>query len=244
MKKDIVIVEKFDENPISFTINGWFNATEAGKKFGKEPYEFLRLPSTEEYIIELHKNYSRIFAENQELSKTGIIPELKVSEIIKQFVKTKRGRYSPGTWFHPRLGIFYARWLSAAFAVWCDFQIERILAKGHPKQEWFKEREQAAASFQAMCAALKFRADSEGKKLEGYHYANEALLVNEILFGRREPVDWDKIDDKILLKARKELNHQNAILVAAKVPYEERKRTLITLAKAYGTERISGETFE
>ena len=47
---------------------------------------------------------SRFVKENRQLPQTGIISQLKPSEIIKQFIKMKRGGYSPGTWFYPRLG--------------------------------------------------------------------------------------------------------------------------------------------
>ena len=36
------------------------------------------------------------------------------------------GRYG-GTWAHPKLAIFFARWLDVRFAVWCDAMIEDIL---------------------------------------------------------------------------------------------------------------------
>lgn len=242
MKKDIVIVENFDENPISFNVTGWFNATEAGKKFGKEPHEFIRLSSTEEYVIELYKNYSTFYEGKSDTSNSGAIPELKLSEIIKQFVKTKRGRYSPGTWFHPRLGIVYARWLSPRFAVWCDFQIEKIIAQGHPKQDWFKERQNAAASFQAMCFALKFKADQEGKELENYHYSNEALLINEVLVGKRDSVEWDNIHDKELLKLRNKLMNINSALISAGMGHRERRDFLFDWIKINGTSRISCKT--
>ena len=244
MKKDIVIVENFDENPISFNMTGWFNATEAGRKFGKKPYEFLRLPTTEEYVIELHKNYSTFFEENQELPQIGTIPICEPSKIIKQFVKTKRGTKSPGTWFHPRLGIVYARWLSPRFAVWCDFQIERIIAQSHPQQGWFKERQNAAASFQAMCFALKFKAEREGKELENYHYSNEALLVNEVLTGKREPIDWDVVNDKELLKLRNKVLNVNSALISAGTGYAERRDFLRQWIKTNGNQRISCKAVE
>ena len=239
MKKDIVIVENFDENPISFNMKGWFNATEAGKKFDKRPIDFIRLPSTEEYVIELHKNYSTFYEGKSDSFNCEMVSQLKLSEIIKQFVKTKRGRYSPGTWFHPRLGIVYARWLSPRFAVWCDFQIEKIIAQAHPRQDWFKERQNATASFQAMCFALKFKADQEGKDLESYHYSNEALLINEVLTGKREPIEWDNIHDKELLKLRNKLMNINSALISAGTGYRERRDFLFNWIKTNGNQRIS-----
>ena len=244
MKKDIVIVENFDENPISFNMTGWFNATEAGKKFDKRPIDFLRLPSTEEYVIELYKNYSMFYEGNQELPQSETISLCELPKIIKQFVKTKRGTKSPGTWFHPRLGIVYARWLSPRFAVWCDFQIEKIIAQAHPRQDWFKERQNAAASFQAMCFALKFKAEREGKELENYHYSNEALLINEVLTGEREAVEWDNVHDKELLKLRNKLMNINSALISAGTAYRERRDFLFNWIKTNGTSRISCKTSE
>ena len=189
--------------------------------------------------MELHKTYSAIYEVKSDSFNCETSSQLKPSEIIKQFVKTKRGRYSPGTWFHPRLGIVYARWLSPRFAVWCDFQIERIIAQSHPRQGWFKERQNAAASFQAMCFALKFKAEREGKELENYHYSNEALLVNEVLTGKREPIDWDVVNDKELLKLRNKVLNVNSALISAGTGYAERRDFLHRWIKTNGNQRIS-----
>ena len=39
-------------------------------------------------------------------------------------LKAVRGH---GTWAHPKLAVFFARWLDVRFAVWCDVMIEDIL---------------------------------------------------------------------------------------------------------------------
>lgn len=83
--------------------------TKAAKQFGKDVYEFLRLPSTREYLQAL----------------TGIIPD-------KEFVFTQCGNGnlpSVGTWGHPKLAVFFARWLDVKFAVFCDMVIDDILNK-------------------------------------------------------------------------------------------------------------------
>lgn len=36
-----------------------------------------------------------------------------------EYVETNRGRYG-GTWAHPKLAVFFARWLDVRFSVWCD----------------------------------------------------------------------------------------------------------------------------
>lgn len=44
-------------------------------------------------------------------------------------VQTKRGgkKGTAGTWCHPKLAVFFARWLDVRFAVWCDLMIDNIL---------------------------------------------------------------------------------------------------------------------
>jgi hypothetical protein len=43
------------------------------------------------------------------------------------------GRYG-GTWAHPKLAVFFARWLDVRFAVWCDAMIEDILKGAAARQ--------------------------------------------------------------------------------------------------------------
>ncbi len=40
-----------------------------------------------------------------------------------------------GTWLHPKLVIFFARWLSPDFAVWCDIQIEELLKNSSTQKQ-------------------------------------------------------------------------------------------------------------
>jgi hypothetical protein len=91
---------------VSFTGDGWFDATAAAKPYGKEPSEWLRLPGTLVYLAALERKY-------------GKIPHFQ----------TKRGR-SGGTWLHPKLAVRFAQWLDVDFAVWCDEQIDHILRGG------------------------------------------------------------------------------------------------------------------
>ena len=85
-----------------FREDGWFNMTKAAKAFGKEVKHFLELPSTRSYISELEKvGFSDVYI-------------------------AKPGR-NGGTWAHPKLAVFFARWLDTKFAVWCDVVIDDIL---------------------------------------------------------------------------------------------------------------------
>lgn len=89
-----------------FREDGYFNMTKAAKAFGKDLQVFIRRDDTVEYI--------------DALSKT--VPDTELTQAFP-------GRHG-GTWGHPKLAVFFARWLDVKFAVWCDQAIERILRDG------------------------------------------------------------------------------------------------------------------
>ncbi|WP_336274924.1 KilA-N domain-containing protein [Vreelandella indica] len=96
-----MITKQWHGKTLTFREDGYFNMTKAAKEFGKEVKEFLRLPSTKEYTAELEKvGYSHVF-------------------------EVKRGRHG-GTWAHPKLAVFFARWLDVRFAVACDGRPQSI----------------------------------------------------------------------------------------------------------------------
>lgn len=90
----------------SFTGDGWFNATAAAKRYGKEPAQWLRLPATVAYIGALQRKYGNF-----------------------TYLKTRRG-VGGSSWMHPKLAVRFAQWLDVDFAVWCDEQIDHILRGG------------------------------------------------------------------------------------------------------------------
>jgi len=104
-----LITREYNGNVFHFREDGYFNMTKAAKVFGKDIFEFMRLPSTAEYVEAL----------------TGIFPD-------KEIVKVERGNGllpNVGTWGHPKLAVFYARWLDVKFALFCDMVIDDILNK-------------------------------------------------------------------------------------------------------------------
>jgi hypothetical protein len=105
-----LVTAEYQGIAFSFQDDGWFNATAAAKRYGKESGEWLRLPTTVEYLGAIER-------------KHGKIP----------YLKAKRGRpdRGGGTWLHPELAVMFARWLNVDFALWCDDQIEHLL-RGEP----------------------------------------------------------------------------------------------------------------
>jgi hypothetical protein len=82
--------------------DGYLDASFIGGQFNKRPNDYVRLDRTDEYLSEL----------SNELGLPG-------SGEANALVVAKRGG---NTWFHPRVSIDYARWLSPTFAVWMDKQ--------------------------------------------------------------------------------------------------------------------------
>lgn len=93
-----------------FREDGYFNMTVAAKHFGKRLDHFFANEETNEYICQLDE-----------------LLDLKSPEFrVFGLVDTRRGR-NGGTWAHPKLAVFFARWLDVKFAVWCDMVIDDLL---------------------------------------------------------------------------------------------------------------------
>ena len=107
-----VIAKEFQGNVFKFREDGYFHMTAAALTFGKDLSNFMRTPETSSYISALEQ----VMKSNSVKST-----ELKVIDV-------KQGRYG-GTWAHPKLAVFFARWLDVKFAVWCDMVIDDILNK-------------------------------------------------------------------------------------------------------------------
>lgn len=200
-----LIKADFDGHVMQFNDSGWFNATTAADKFGKDAYEWTRLPSTAEYLSALE-------------SKCGNIP----------YLETKRGR-NGGTWLHPKLAVAFARWLSADFAVWCDLQIDKIIHGERESVDWGMLRHASKSSNKVANEILQMVRSEQGKETKSFHYANEAKLVNYALTGKFEAIDRDNLsaDDLDMLAS---LENRNSVLIGRDADRETRKEVLLQMA--------------
>jgi hypothetical protein len=197
----------YDGHQIQFRDDGWFNATAAAAKFGKEPAQWLRLPDTIAYIQALERKYGKI-----------------------PYYTTRKGK-NGGTWMHPKLGVAFARWLDVDFAVWADGQIERII-HGTPEQtDWKRLRHEAASSYKVMSDVLLESRQEQGKDTKPYHYANEAKLVNWALTGAYRPLDRAALSTADLDLLAK-LESKNAVMIAMGASRELRKEILQAMAES------------
>ena len=105
-KTNNIITRGYEGMRFHFREDGYFNMTKAAKEFNKDVKEFWLNQSTDDYVEALGKTL-------------GLSPEF-----IKQAAMGRNG----GTWGHPKLAVFFSRWLNTAFSVWCDAVIEDILS--------------------------------------------------------------------------------------------------------------------
>lgn len=111
-----LIVKEYLGNNIEFKkINGevYANATSMCRAFGKQPSDWTRLTSTQEYINEI---------EGSENLPRGV----KLVDVIND-------GFNNGTWIHEKLILDLARWLNIKFRVWCDTQIAALIREGEVK---------------------------------------------------------------------------------------------------------------
>lgn len=96
---------EFEGKRIIFRGDGYINMTLAAKEYGRDVRKFFKTQETKDYL--------------KALSKLGHIEP----NIIKEATRGRNGV----TFGHPKLAVFFARWLDVRFAVWCDLMIDNIL---------------------------------------------------------------------------------------------------------------------
>lgn len=103
---------QYNGSPITFQKGDsvMVNATEMAKPFGKLAKDWLYNKSTKEFL--------------STLSSVRTIPLTALVE-IKQ-----GGNKEQGTWMHEDVALEFARWLSPAFAIWCNDRIKELLTTG------------------------------------------------------------------------------------------------------------------
>lgn len=106
MIENNVIPFHYQGQAVRFNSDGWINATDVAKRFGKRPVDWLKQDETKQYIS--------VLAEALNCDPESLL-------------ETRRGRYQSGTWLHPKLGVTFARWLDLKFAVWADLHIDALL---------------------------------------------------------------------------------------------------------------------
>lgn len=138
-------VFNYNNQVITRRNDGFVNLTQMCQANGKRIDNWLRLKQTQDYISVLSNS------------------------LTSEVVYSEEG-VNGGTWGHPSLAINLARWISAAFAVWCDGHIFNLLSTGstaiasqQPPQPQLPERD--TIDYITAASALEKLADSTLKSL-------------------------------------------------------------------------------
>ncbi|MWK55794.1 DNA-binding protein [Pseudomonas otitidis] len=152
-----VIPFHYQGQKVQFSLDGWINATEAAKRYGKRPVDWLKQDETKSYLSALAQ-------------ALNCDPE--------SLLKTQRGRYNSGTWLHPKLAVAFARWLDMKFSVWCDLHIDALL-RGE-----LNEKQQFERACQEYDEAF-LRASRGAKEMARFRW-RKPLLVEQVEHWRHQ----------------------------------------------------------
>jgi Rha family phage regulatory protein len=111
--------------------------------------------------------------------------------------------------------------------------------RGKYSDEWDESRKKASVGYAMMSDALQEVRADDGKITGPHHYANEAKLVNWVLFGRFKGINRDDLEraDLVLLE---KVEARNAIWIARGRTYDQRKEALRVYVQSLRAKQIGG----
>ncbi len=244
-----LVTGNYQDLTVTFTEDGWFNATTVAERFGKEPYYWLRQRETVEYVVALTKSKSlNLFNPDflEELNRINMLDgsssrsQGRLLALVKKtkLVKVKVGapETGGGTWLHPKLAVPFARWLDINFAVWCDDQIDTLIRGNHPHFDVKRMRHAASSSYKIMNQMLQMTRQQAGKEIVPHHFSNEARLINWALTGEFKEIDRDALPyGELDLLAK--LEAFNTMLIGTGLDYEARKKALQNFSAKWRSSR-------
>jgi hypothetical protein len=173
-----VVIKEYLSHKIIFTDDGWLNATQTAKNFGKDVRGYTRSEQYKGYVNAVAKHLN-CDVQNLHIAKKGG----NLSEVEQ------------GTFLHPKLAIDFARWISPDFAVWCDEQVANILNK-----KVFPQSFPEALRLYADEVEKNQLLEEKNKKLiKDYDILEDKAFDNWELFRlylRPTKDDFDRLDDK------------------------------------------------
>ncbi|WP_395602438.1 KilA-N domain-containing protein [Pseudomonas sp. A1230] len=150
-----VIPFHYEGQAVRFNSEGWINATDVAKRYGKRPIDWLKQDETKQYLNAL--------ADALNCDPGSLL-------------ETRRGRYQSGTWLHPKLAVSFARWLDLKFAVWCDLHIDALLRGELDEKQQFDRACKILGDAQAV-------ASFSGKELAKFRW-KKPELVHQVEYWR------------------------------------------------------------
>lgn len=189
-----------------FNANDLLNLYNASSAKEKSLDDYFVLKSTKSYM-------SAIQADILNTHDSG---ELELPVIVR----TKRGKYG-GTWLHPYLFIDFAMWLSPEFKLTCVKWIYDKL---------IQVRNSAGDGFKRVNEALFLQ--DPNKTPAPFDYANEAKMINKIVFGDPKGGQRNTASEEQLSLLDK-LQKADVKLIEENLDYYERYEKLKELRKYF-----------
>lgn len=133
---------QYNGSPITFKKGNsvMVNATEMAKAFNKRVPEWTRLQSSKEFLDNLWSLRNgcdpvvqKMHYHIEQVDDNGLNHILKSFDRDLHLIVTSIGGKLQGTWMHEDVALEFARWLSPAFAIWCNDRIKELLLNGSTK---------------------------------------------------------------------------------------------------------------
>lgn len=176
-----IVTRDYKGTAFQFREDGYFNMTKAAKHFGKRLDNFIASPDTVEYLAALANSLDS----RELLANTAKSADFLETVGNLDLFHTKMGR-NGGTWGHPKLAVFFARWLDVKFAVWCDMVIDDLL-RGKAELTITKPAESAVMALPSdYSAALRALADSVEQQEKIKAERDHAIATKAEIGHRRE----------------------------------------------------------
>jgi toxin-antitoxin system, toxin component, bro domain protein len=171
------IVYDYKGSKISFANgkNVMVNATEMAKSFDRRPAKWLELPSTKEFLAAL----------------------TAIRKSDTALIQTNSGGINGGggTWMHEDVALEFARWLSPAFAIWCNDRIKELLKYGMTAtQPTLDEMVNNPDLVIRMATQLKQEREEKARLEIQNAQANERIALQDTQLKQQAPkvIEWDK----------------------------------------------------
>lgn len=138
---NVILEYEFNNQVVEFDISGsdvLVNATEMGKVFGKEPFDFLKQEGTKRFVEELKAAFQANRTDGESERNAG-----NAAFQPENVVRSDRGGADGGaTWMHRTLALKFAAWLDPKFEVWVFQTIDKLLFE-HARRTTDELREKA-----------------------------------------------------------------------------------------------------
>lgn len=165
------------------------NATDCAHKYGKKVNEWMRLPSTIEYMNAIKDKYS-----NAGFSRIW---------------ETRRGN-NGGTWLHQLAIIEFARWCNVDFAIWCNEIVLQLMTNGHVEVQANTQKHPSAS-----VAKMSVIIIESAKKTLRLSDASVAGMYNNVAKELGAPVAIDYVPSKDNLLSATQIVKSNNLNISA-----------------------------